>query len=303
MLRSYIQNICERLSPRSPVNREYDAHLKWLEFQRSKKTFNVGDYNIKASPDYITITGKTPETWGRDIRMDRDRTKATIATESRTPLFIFYLVYVAYALGFLMFFLTTGIGVATQVFILGLALVMMFTPMVLDTALPTRKFLVGTAVFYVIVFSLADYAPLSTAFEAVEGAVGKGYVEAFIIFASVFPILLKRMVSQMMISYRLKLEEGSRKFEVLTESPGAPALMDYLKGETETKAGFKLPMFFFRLSRRRMKPCFYCSDPTLTECKRCNRPVCSEHTAVLHGYKVCLDCFVDRRGKIRRNLR
>ena len=61
-----------------------DEHLKWLELQRSKRTFNIGDYNIKATPDYITVRGKTSETWGRDLELDRSSAKVSISTESRT---------------------------------------------------------------------------------------------------------------------------------------------------------------------------------------------------------------------------
>lgn len=279
------------------------SHLKWLEAERSKRTFNVGDYNIRATPEFVTIQGKTSETYGEDIRLDRQRTQATIDTESRTPLFVFYLVYLAYAVGFLMFFVTTGISVATQASIFGVALALMFTPLIFEVALPTVRFLILTAVFYVCVFSLSGMAPLATAFKAVENAVGEGYVEAFIIFASLFPILLKGMISQMMISYRLRLSEGTEKFEVLTSSPGAPALVEYLRQGPAKRHFHKMPFFLMRLSRRRMKPCFYCSEPTLSECKRCNRPMCPEHSGMLRGYRVCLDCFIDRRGKIRRNLR
>lgn len=280
-----------------------DEHLEWLELQRSRRTFNIGDYNVKATPSSIIVKGKTPESWGRDIEMDRSRAKVSISTQSRTPMFIFYLIYVAYAFGFLMFFLTTGITMATQISIFALALFLMFTPLAFDVLVSTRRFLILTAVFYVAVFSLSGYEPLHTAFKAVELSAGKGYVETFIIFASIFPLILRRMIAQMMISYRLKLEEGSSRFEVLTDSPGAVDLVNYLREGPARKSFYKFPLFFLTLSRRKMKPCFYCSTPTLTECKRCNRPTCAEHTSMLRGYKVCLDCFVERRGKIRHNRR
>jgi hypothetical protein len=179
----------------------------------------------------------------------------------------------------------------------------MFAPLAFDVLLSTRQFLILTAIFYVAVFSAAGYEPLATAFKAVEQSVGKGYVEAFIIFASILPLLMRRMISQMMISYRLKLEEGSSRFEVLTDNPGAVELVNYLREGPAKRSFYKFPMFFLTLSRKKMKPCFYCSTPTLTECKRCNRPTCADHTGMLRGFKVCLDCFVERRGKIRRNLR
>ena len=280
-----------------------DDHLEWLELERSKRTFNIGDFNVKATPDSIIIKGKTSESWGRDLEMDRSRARIQISTESRTPMFIFYLVYVAYAVGFLMFFITSGVTLTTQVSIFALALFLMFTPLVFDSLLSTRQFLILTAVFYVAIFSAAGYEPLQTAFKAVEQSAGKGYVETFIIFASIFPLILRRMIAQMMISYRLKLEEGSSKFEVLTESPGAVELVNYLREGPAKRSFYRFPSFFFKLSRKRMKPCFYCDSPTLTECKRCNRPICADHTGMLKGYKVCLDCFVERRGKTRRNLR
>ena len=280
-----------------------NEHLKWLEKERAKRTFNIGDYNIKATPDEIRIKGKTPDSWGQEVVLDRSKTKAEILTESRTPMFIFYLVYAAYAFGFLMFFLTTGISVATQIAVLGVALFLMFTPLLLELLLPTHLFLISTGVFFVVVFSLSGISLLSTTFKAVESSVGKGYVELFIIFASIFPLLLRRMVGQMLINYRLRLEEGSKKFEILSSSPSAPALVNYMKHGHIPRRFLKLPLYFFTLSRKRMKSCVYCGKATLDECKRCHRPICDTHIELLRGYKVCLDCFIDRRGKIRRNLR
>jgi len=280
-----------------------DKHLEWLDKERKKRTFNLGDFNIRVAPDVITVQGKDPATWGRDLLLNPSRTRASITTESRTPLYIFYLVYAVYAYGFLMFFVTTGISILTQVSIFALALFLMFMPLIFELSLPTKPFLIATAAFFVVMFSLSDAQPFKIAFEAVEKSVGKGNVEAFTIFASILPILLRRMIGQMMIRYRLKLEDGPSKLEITTENPSAVALVDYLDHGPAPRRFLRLPFFFLTLSRKKMKTCFYCRKLTLDECNRCHRPICESHFEMLHGYKVCADCFIERRGKIRYNLR
>lgn len=280
-----------------------NKHLEWLDKERRKRTFNLGDFNVKVTPDLITVQGKDPATWGKDLCLSPSRTRASIATESRTPLYIFYLVYAVYAYGFLMFFVTTGISVLTQVSIFAIALFLMFMPLIFELSLPTKPFLIATGAFFVVIFSLSEAQPFTTAFEAVEKSVGKGNVEAFMIFASILPILLRRMIGQMMIRYRLKLDDGSSKLEITTENPSAVALVDYLDHGPTPRRFLRLPFFFFTLSRKKMKICFYCRNLTLDECNRCHRPICESHFEMLHGYKVCADCFIERRGKIRYNLR
>jgi len=280
-----------------------ERHLDWLESQRRRKRFNLGDYDVQVAGDEVIVSGKTSDSWQREKVLERSEVEAEISTESRTPVFIFYLVYAMYAVGFLMFFVSSGITPYTQLVVFAIALVILFTPLVLESMLPTKFFLAAAAVFFILVFSLPGLEYLSVAFKSVESAVGKGHVEEFLIFASIFPILLRRMIGQMMVSYRLKLEQGGEKFEVVTESPSAVSLVEYLKDGYSHRSFFKMPSFFLNLSRKRMKSCHYCGEKTLTECHRCNRPVCDEHTELLRGFKVCLDCYIDRRGKIKRNLR
>ncbi len=280
-----------------------NSHLEWLEEQRRKKRFNLGDYDALVTREEVIISGKTPEHRQDEKRFDRSEIDAEIQTVSRTPVYIFYLVYALYAYGFLMFFITTGIDPVVQLSIFGMALVLLFTPLVLELFLPTKGFLIATAVFFVLVFSLPKISFLSVAFKAVESAVGKGHVEEFIIFASLLPILLRRMISQMMVSYRLELKQGDERFGLLTESPSAVSLVDYLEEGYRSRSFFRIPSFFLSLSKKRMKSCDYCGEKTLVECHRCNKPICDEHTEMLRGYKVCLDCYIDRRGKIDRGLR
>jgi hypothetical protein len=42
----------------------------------------------------------------------------------------------------------------------------------------------------------------------------------------------------------------------------------------------------------------YCGEETLVECNRCHTPVCNDHFEIFRGYKVCLDCYVERRGNL-----
>ena len=144
---------------------------------------------------------------------------------------------------------------------------------------------------------------LKASFSAVQQAVGKGHVEEFIIFASLFPLALRRMVSQMMVSYRVRIDDGSSKFETVTESSTAISLKDHVETGPRHRQLFKLPAFLLRLGRKSMKHCEYCGRLTMDECHRCHRPICPDHTEILRGYKVCLDCYVERRGKIKHVLR
>ncbi len=273
--------------------------LEWLEEQRSRRRFNLGDYDVVVTPSQIKVEGKTPSAWGKHLTFDRAKTSVTVHTESRTPLFIFVLAFLVYALGFIMFFVSSGVSASRQIAMLGVGLAILLIPTILDLSLPLNRFAVATGVFFVAIFTLPAFGFLKTSFSAVEQAVGKGHVEEFIIFASLFPIALRRMVSQMMVNYRVRVDDGESSFETVTESSAALALQDYLRVGGRKRTLFRLPSFFLRLSKRSLKYCEYCGKPTMTECHRCHRPMCDDHSETLRGYKVCLDCFVERRGKIR----
>jgi len=254
--------------------------LEWLEEQRSRRRFNLGDYDVVVTPSRLKVEGKTPPAWGKRLTFDRAKTSVTVHTESRTPLFMFVLAFLVYALGFIMFFVSSGVSASRQIAMLGVGLAILFTPTILDLSLPLNRFAVATAVFFVAIFTLPAFGFLKSSFSAVEQAVGKGHVEEFIIFASLFP-----------------------SFETITESSAALALEEYLRSGGRKRTLFRLPSFFLRLSKRSVKYCEYCGKPTMTECHRCHRPMCEDHSETLRGYKVCLDCFVERRGKIRHILR
>jgi len=69
-----------------------------------------------------------------------------------------------------------------------------------------------------------------------------------------------------------------------------------------------LGFLFFGLAKKRKKKCAFCDNLTISECKRCGRPICDDHTKRLEGsgglrWEVCPDCLSSRRGKVRTSRR
>ncbi len=289
---------------------EENSGAEHSDREMPRKTFNLGDYDVDVTPDKVVIRGKTGGEWGKERFLTRPGVEASISVESKAHLKVLYLAYPLYAFAFIMLFVIDGIMLTEQIAIFGVALALLLTPLLLYALLPRVAFMISLAVFFVVVFSFRQASHLRTVLEVVEGVAGAGYVESFIMGASLLPILLHFVVSQTMIKYRLRLKKESELFEVLTWSRSAPALVDYIRfGQRER--GFSLkrflwfdfPMIFLRLSKDRMKTCSYCDERTFVECNRCHAPVCSSHFRVLRGYKVCLDCSAQRRDRVRESIR
>jgi len=283
-----------------------------LERQRSEKTFNMGDYDVRVTEDEVEVRSKKGKEWGQTVLFKRASVKASFSPVSRKPLIALWVGYLFYALGFMTIFVVDGIPQSDQIAVLALALSLLLVPLLMFIFLPTTIFVAGCAVFFLAVFSAPESGHLGTIFQAAQDAVGKDYVEAFIIGAALLPIVVHMMVIQTIVKYRLSLEEGSNRFEAMAYGSARSSLLRYIReGPPEIGQGlslrglfeFKLPFFFMKLSKGRMKSCQYCGEKTLLECTRCRAPICGSHYGTLHGYKVCLDCLADRRGKTREGLR
>jgi len=288
------------------------SDLDRLERQVSEKTFNMGDYAVRITEGQVEVRSKKGKEWGQAVLFQRASVKASFTPVSRKPLIVLWVGYLFYALGFLTLFVVDGIPQSDQVAVLGIALSLLLVPLLLYIFLPTTIFVAGCAVFFVAIFSAPELGYMGTLFQAAQEAIGGGYVEAFIIGASLFPIVLHVMVGQTIVKYRLLLEEGPNRFEGMAYGSSRSALLRHIaEGPPEMGQGFslrrlfefRLPFFFMRLSRGRMKSCQYCGEKTLLECTRCRAPICSSHYGTLQGYKVCLDCLAQRRGKTREGLR
>ncbi len=286
--------------------------LDWVERERSKKRYNLGDYDVIVGQDTVTIRSKTPTEWGKSTVLKRPGTKASITSRPGKSLRIFYLAYALFILVFSMFFVTTEVSEPTQIQLVGLALALILIPFALYMVLPAWVFVGAIALHFVVLFSLPGSMLLETAFKTIEESVGQGNVETFIIAASLLPVILHIMLEQTMVRYTLTLEEGGNVLRIPTWNSHVKALVQHVNTgagkpgiETLLKRFFlmRLPSYFLKLGRHRMKNCSYCDKVTLTECVRCHTPICDEHTETLRGYKVCPECQIERRGKLRDGLR
>ncbi len=59
--------------------------------------------------------------------------------------------------------------------------------------------------------------------------------------------------------------------------------------------------------KKEKKPCAYegCDQEAKNECKICYKPICKKHTKKLASeaglrWQVCADCYLERKGKIKR---
>ena len=228
------------------------------------KTFNLGNHDVKVTENRVVVSGKTSQSWGKDVAFQRSKTEAHLEVVSKKPLLMVYISYLFYALGFLLIFVEDGVSVPTQMRLFVIAIVLLLTPLAMYFILPLKPFILGAAIFYVVIFSFSGFEYLEMAFEIVEDVVGAGYVESFIMGAAMLPILLHLMVSQTMITYRLRLQDEDTSFEVISRGSPAKRLVDYMKRDYLEKSWpdvlrrlfeFRIPLFFLRLSSERMKRC------------------------------------------------
>jgi hypothetical protein len=277
--------------------------------ESSRVTFNLDKHDVEVGEDRIVVRGKTSDSWGKEVVLDRSTATAETETESARPLYLVYATFAIYTFGFLLIFVQDGIAVSTQMVLFGIAALLILLPLSLYFALPLKLFAVAAVVFYVLTFSFSGLGQLETILSIVEDLVGEDYLEAFIMGAGMLPVLLHVMVSQTIVTRRLRIADQGRAVELTSAGRSAERLVEYLERGSlpgdwadafRRLLEFRVPLFFLRLSRQRMKRCQYCGKDTLIECTRCHRPICSEHAELLRGYKVCVDCYKDRHGKLRR---
>jgi len=277
--------------------------------EASTVVFNLGNHDVKVGDEDILVLGKTSGSWGKEVVLNRRTATAQLEVASARPLYLVYASYLLYTLGFLLIFVEDGISASTQIALFAIAALILLLPLLLYFALPLKLFVAMVAIFYILVFTLPGFSQLEMMMEMIKEVVGEGYVESFVMGAGMLPILLYVMVSQTIVEYRLRIRDGDQSFELASRGLPAKRLVDYLeRGQLPrdwTDAfrrllEFRVPLFFLRLSHHRMKRCQYCGKNTLMECTRCHAPICSDHAGILRGYKVCLDCYKEGRGRLRR---
>jgi hypothetical protein len=289
-----------------------DSHLEWLDQAKARKVFNLGAYSLDVSREQVVVKGKIGREWGEKQYFERDSVEASAEIKSRSSVNILYVGLGFYILGYLTLFVVDGIPSTDQTYILVQALGILLLPMILYVLLPLKLFVLGTVIFYLLLFSLPEAGYRLTIFKVAEdmlptGSPGESYVEAFFVAVSLMPILIHKMVSQTLVRYDFWLKEGKRTFHTVVSGRVAPVAVNYIRNWTPPRGRFSIGkfmwsdfhLFFLRLSKARMKSCFYCGERTLVECNRCHLPVCTDHFEVFRGYKVCLDCYVERKGSAR----
>jgi hypothetical protein len=283
-----------------------DPHLEWLDRQKARKVFNLGNYSLVVSENRVVVRGKVGRDWGKERVFDRNEVDASIEPRSRKSQYILFVGFGFYVLGFITLFVVDGLRVPEQLYLFAISLFVLLFPILLYATIPMKSFLFGSAVFYLVLFSVPVEGQLGIMFQIVEDMLGEGYVEAFFIGASFLPIIMHVIVRQTLVRYDFWLKEGGETFHSVVSGRAAPVALNYIRNWTPPSGRFSVgkfmwsdfQLFFLRLSKARMKSCNYCGEKTLVECNRCHLPICNDHFEIFRGYKVCLDCYVERKGNM-----
>ncbi|MBU7003929.1 MAG: hypothetical protein HXS50_00075, partial [Theionarchaea archaeon] len=241
-----------------------DPYLEWLNREKARKIFNLGDYSMEVSEDRVVVRGKVGREWGKERVFDRESVDTSIEPRSRKSQYILYVGFGFYILGFMTLFVADGMMVPDQLNLFAFSLFVLLLPILLYAALPMKPFLIGSALFYLVLFSLPAGGQLGTMFQIVEEMLGEGYVEAFFVGASFLPIIMHIIVRQTLVRYDFWLKEGDRTFHSLVSGRVAPIAMNYIRNWTPPRGRFSVgkfmwsdfQLFFLRLGKARMKSCF-----------------------------------------------
>jgi len=287
-------------------NGPMDEHLAWLNEEKARKVFNLGRFSLSVSRDRVVVRGKVGEEWGREQVFDRGSVETSVTPVSRSSQHVLYAGFAFYLLGYLTLFVVDGLRTPQQLYVFGISLLILLLPLIFYITITLKPFLVFSAAFYLVLFSLPVEGQLGVVFQVVEDMVGAGYVESFFVGASMLPIIMHVIVKQTLVRYDFWLVEENKKFHTRVAGRVAPVAESYIRNWSPPGRRFSpgrfmwfdFQHFFLRLSKNREKSCLYCGRRTLVECNRCHTPVCNDHFEVFRGYKVCLDCWVDTRGNL-----
>ncbi len=198
-------------------------------------------------------------------------------------------------------------GPGLQFGIIVTALILLFQPTILSFVLHPATSAVASAFLHMCLYVAGPLTLPTLVFVKVEDLYGFGWAPFFYSLLAISLIAAGRMLSQTMRAHYIAFQQGDEKVALRWANPEGAALASHIKGRTSIEAHIWRRLYRFmglgRLAGSRQKPCYYCQDRTLTECLRCFKPICSRHTAKLRGYKVCLECFIQRRGKRKPSLR
>jgi len=198
-------------------------------------------------------------------------------------------------------------GPKLQIAIIVTALILLFQPTVLSLVLHPATSAVVSASLHMCLYLAGPLTLPTLVFLKIEDLYGNGWAPFFYSALAISLIAAGKMLSQTMRAYSVTFQQGDEKVSLRWANPEGAALASHLKGRTSIEAHIWRHLYRFlalgRLAGSRQKQCYYCQNRTLTECLRCFKPICSRHTAKLKGYKVCLECFIERRGKRRPSLR
>jgi len=198
-------------------------------------------------------------------------------------------------------------GPRLQIAIIVTALLLLFQPTILSFVLHPATSAVISAFVHMCLYAAGPLALPALVFVKIEDLYGFGWAPFFYSALALSLIAVGRVLSGTLRAYSVTFQQGDEKVGLRWANPEGAALAGHLKRRTSIEAHIWRRLCRFlavgRLAGSRQKQCCYCQTRTLTECLRCFRPICSRHTAKLKGYKVCLECFVERRGKRRPSLR
>lgn len=198
-------------------------------------------------------------------------------------------------------------GPKLQIGIIVTALILLLQPTILSFVLHPATSAVASAFLHISLYVAGPLTLPTLVFLKIEDLYGSGWAPFFYSLLAISLIAAGKTLSQTMRAYSVTFQQGDEKVTLRWANPEGAALASHIKGRTSIEAHIWRRLYRFlglgRLAGSRQKRCFYCQDRTLTECLRCFKPICSRHTAKLRGYKVCLECFIQRRGKRRPSLR
>jgi len=202
-------------------------------------------------------------------------------------------------------FLKAGTGL--QAGIIVTAVTLLLQPVLISLVVHPLAAAGVSALLHLSLYSTGLLALPAIVFIKLEKIYGRGWTPLFFSALAISLIAIPRVLSMTMRTYSMTLKQGDRRTELYWANPEGGALADVLRRRSAPESRIRRTISGYlsigKLAGSRQKRCHYCRSKTMTECIRCHKPICPTHTAKLKGYKVCLECFVQRRGKHRKPLR
>ena len=186
-------------------------------------------------------------------------------------------------------------------------LLLLFQPTLLSFIVHPATAAVTSAMLHLTLYSTGLLILPGLVFLKLENLYSRQWAPLFYMALALSLIGVTKIISHTMRAYSITIQQDDKKTNLRWADPEGGALADHLAGHTTIEADIwrrlSRHLALGRISRKKSKQCRYCETRTMTECIKCHNPICPTHTAKLGGYRVCLECFAQQRGKRKPKLR